>query len=209
MRLALVVLVASSACTVADEHHIEAAWSIARYGDGVATTADGQPGEDIACPAGWTSVRLVAVDPSAPSSRIADEFPCDARQGTSSLLPADTYLAWLEVSDGDKLLATTPPTPTEVTSYNPDLLADIYVDAGYATVAWADTPDAVSIALAGPVQTTTTFPGSARGGLIGPVRAGRYQVTASAADWSATLPAVEIAAPNGLVDLGTIALGAP
>jgi hypothetical protein len=209
MRLALLVLLTASACTVADEHHIEAAWSIDRYGDGTAITADGDPGVNLGCPTGWTTVHLVAMDPSAPDTRSVDTFPCDAQQGTSSFLPADSYVAWLEVSDGDKVLATTPPTTTEVTSYDPDLLASIYVDAGYATVAWTPAADTVSIALTGEAEITTTFEADAGAGLIGPLPKGRYHAAASAGNWSATLPDVVIAAPNGLADLGTLAIDAP
>lgn len=117
-------------------------------------------------------------------------------------------MAWLEVADRDKVLATTPPTPTEVTSYDPLLLASIYVDAGYATVTWTPSADAVSIVLTGRAEITTTFGGDAGAGLLGPLPAGRYEVAASAGSWSAALPAIEVSAPNGLVDLGTLAIDA-
>ncbi|HEY0250594.1 MAG TPA: hypothetical protein VGC41_03665 [Kofleriaceae bacterium] len=193
MRLALVLLV--SACATYDEHHIESAWTIDRLGDGA----------DLGCPAGWTTVRLVAVDPQTPGTRVVDTFPCDAGEGTSSLLPADSYLAWLEVWDGAKVLATTPPTTTDVTSFNPQLLAAIYVDAGYVTASWPSTSQPVSIAFAnGTITSTTTFDLDARGGVIGPLHAGHYEVTARVGSWSETLPVIEIAAPNGLTDLGVL-----
>lgn len=168
MRVALLALLA--ACTIENEHHLEVAWTIDRFGDGSALTADGLPGERLACPAGWTTVRLVAVDPAAPATRIVDTFPCDAQQGTSSLLPRDAYVAWLEVADGDKVLATTPPTPTDVTSFDPLLVADIYVDAGYVTVAPTARPISLSLTN-GSITSSTTF----GGGVFGPFHAGPYE----------------------------------
>ena len=197
MRLALIVLLIS-ACDLHDEHHIEATWSIDRYGDGVATT--------VACPTGWTTVRLVAVDPSSPTTRTVDTFSCDAQQGTSSFLAADSYLAWLEVVDGNKVLATSPPTTTEVTSFNPILIADIYLDAGYATVAWPPVTEQVVIELTGTTDITTYFDSSAGAGLIGPVPAGRYQVAASIGSRREMLPDLVITAPNGLADLGMLSI---
>jgi hypothetical protein len=205
MRLALIVLLIS-ACDVHDEHHIEASWSIDRYGDGVATTADGTPGASVACPSGWTTVRLVAVDPSAPQTRSVDTFSCDAQQGTSSYLAADSYVAWLEVADGNKVLASSPPTTTEVTSFNPILIADIYLDAGYATVAWPPVTEQVMIELTGPTAVTTYFDSSAGAGLIGPVPPGRYQVAASVGSRREMLPDLVITAPNGLADLGMLSI---
>lgn len=206
MRTAVLLALGVSACAVHDEHHIEASWTIDRYGDGTAVTETGDTGTSVACPTGWSTVRLVAVDPSAPETRTVDTFSCSAQGGTSSYLPADSYTAWLEVVDGEKLLASSPPTTTEVTSFNPILIASIYLDAGYATVAWPAVADDVTLALTGSLEVTTTFDGTTGNGLIGPVPRGRYEVTATVGAWHATLPELVVTAPNGLADVGTLAI---
>ena len=206
MRAASVLVLSLSACALHDEHHIEASWTIDRYGDGIASTDNGEPGVSVTCPIGWTTVRLIAVDPSHPETRSVDTFSCDAQAGTSSYLAADSYTAWIEVAAGEKLLASSPPTATEVTSFNPILIASIYLDAGYATVAWPAVPAEVTIVLTGASEITTSFDGTAANGLLGPLPTGRYAVAASAGSWRATLPDLVVTAPNGLADLGTLAI---
>ena len=131
MRIAILVslLVACSH----DEHYLDVSWNTAHYGV-VATGGS--------CPEGWTTARLVAIDAANPTEHHIDTFPCGDGAGHSSYLPADSYQAWLELAndDGSKVFATSEPETVWVTSFDPILMVNIYVDAGTAQVDYTGCP---------------------------------------------------------------------
>jgi hypothetical protein len=173
MRLAFLAL-ALAACATHDEHHLETYWSIDRY--------DVFNPESIACPQGWTTARVVNVDPTT-GQRFVDEFPCEDGAGVTSYLPGDTYLSSIEIVAADgKLLASSPPQLEEVTSFNPLLTANIFIDAGYADASWTPCADPteqldVRLDLDGPAQ-VATFINCAVGNIVSPaVPPGTYTAT--------------------------------
>ena len=212
MRIALLAIVLA-ACTSHDEHHIEASWTVDKYTPFL-------QGNSIGCPDGWDLARLVAIDPAHPDVRSVDTFPCDAFQGESSYLPADSYIAWIELTtaDGSKVLAQSLEETVEVTSFNPILLTDIYVDAGYAEIEWeladpARCPDDGSLGIRLDLAPTSEafvseYVSCSAPRLVSPaLLPGSYTATFSNHDQVVSvIDHVTIEAPNRVTRLGTVTI---
>ena len=210
MRIAILGLVLLAACTH-DEHYLDVAWAVDHY------DAYSPRGEGIACPEGWTTTRLVAVDAAHPTDRHVDTFPCADGTGRSSYLPSDTYQAWVELTnaDGSKVFAASAPETVSVTSFEPLLLADLFVDAGFAEVDYAfgdatgcpqaDVPPLdVRLDLVQPDHDpfVTSYEACTAGTIQSPaVPPGKYTATFTYHDITRTFDDVMIDAPNHITRL--------
>ncbi|MEP6860657.1 MAG: hypothetical protein ABJE66_08565 [Deltaproteobacteria bacterium] len=209
--LVLVLALALAACTTHDEHHIEVSWTIDQYEPYPAETP-------VACPEGWRTAELVAIDPARPDVRHVDTFPCTAGFGTSTYLSADSYVSWIEIHDGDKLLASSIPETVPVTSFGPILTADIYIDAGYIEADWnpcASTdgaPEQLDVrldVLHDGKFTAGEFVACSAGRAVSPaLPPGTYSAMLSDGTFSTTLDDIVVEAPNKVTRLGRFPIGA-
>lgn len=201
MRLAWSILVLLAAC--GDSHHIEAYWNVAH---------DDAAGTTIPCPSGWNTVRVIAADPNGGALEIAS-FPCSDGQGVTGYLPADYYNVHLEVWDGTKALAQSPPVYMDVLGLAPEASATFYVDAGFIDVAWtpcADDPTGTGAVLEvtpttpSDISVSDTYTSCTAGALTGgPFRDGTYSVTFGVGDDHHSFDGVVVEG-YGVTDLGQL-----
>ncbi|CAN5419229.1 hypothetical protein BH11MYX1_BH11MYX1_48620 [soil metagenome] len=185
-----------AACTH-DEHHIEASWTIERLGPALER-------EPIGCPDGWNTAQLVAIDPAQPDVRHVDEFPCADGAGVSAYLPAESYITWVEILAGEKIVASSLEEPVSVTSFNPISISEIYVNAGYVEASWdaCSGPDDGSLGVRLDVGSSTTWT-SCHAGRVGspPLPPGSYPVAFRTETIAQTLDHVEVATANRVTHL--------
>jgi len=199
MRKALPVLIAvSSGCLqVEPSQRVDATWSLERLDDG-----------EQACPATWREVRLVNAATDRPEAHTVDRFACTDRGGRSSQLAQGAYTSWLEFVDADdRVVATSLPQSIEVGPFTTDVASTVYLDAGYASLAWSydDEPFCgdsfnplqwIQLSLTGPTTITSLFSCHDRQGLAGPFPPGRYTVWVGQGLIGHDRPAITIEAPN-------------
>jgi hypothetical protein len=126
-----------------DLGHVSATWHM----DSVDAAGRVTP---TACPAGFDTAVLhtvaaspdgVMLDPctSANSDCFIDLFNCDDNAGTSSGLPAQNYLTWIEITD--HAVTTTYATSTaefvDITNVDMNFDTEILEDGGYFKLAWS------------------------------------------------------------------------
>ncbi|HSD86465.1 MAG TPA: hypothetical protein VLB44_03085 [Kofleriaceae bacterium] len=213
MRIPLVLLALTSACiTTSDPRRVEATWSIEQLAGSQASTGSGSA---VACPAGWVTARLVL---DGATGTITDDFPCDAGSGVSSHVPDGSYAAQIDILDaGGNVIASSVPTTVEVDGFGPTLETRIFVDAGYAELAWTFPPNAgtcdginpfeqIYLSLDGPSSFTQVFSCHDTRGITSPMLAGEYHASVSwgligHGGWDMT-----IEAPNRVTQLPTVKL---
>jgi hypothetical protein len=132
--LASLIAVSATGCVISDDSataHIGATWTIRTLAN-----------PDIGCYPGFNTatVNNQAVDSNgnAVGPLIQDLFDCADGGGTSSALPANTYMTWIAIQDDSMTHTYAQSTPAflDVTDVDLSYSAEIFDDAGYFQLQW-------------------------------------------------------------------------
>ncbi len=202
---------APACITTSDPRRVDATWSIEQLAGAPNGTGSGSA---VACPATWATARVVL---AGAASTITDEFPCATGRGTSSHVPDGTYTARIDIlaADGTSITSSVP-TTLQVDGIAPSLDTTIFVDAGYAELAWTFPPNSgdcdaanpfelIYLSLDGPSQFTQVFSCHGTSGITAPLLAGAYHTSVS---WGLTGYGgsdMTIEAPNHITELPAVA----